>query len=468
MIDRPERPRRQRRNTRHRESRPRVVIVGAGFAGLEATRSLAGEPVEVLVLDRNNYHAFLPLLYQVGAAQIEATDVVHPVRAIFRGESNVRFRMMRVEQIDTGSRVVRGDGVEVPWDHLVLAVGSRTNFLDVPGAREHALPYKTVHHALAVRNWILNRLERASATLKRADRRGLLTFVIVGGGPTGVELAGALAELIADSRREYPDLDMNEVRIVIVEALDRLLPTFSEKSSRYAEKRLRRMGVRVRTDGMVEEVTPTSIRLKDGEEIETDAVVWAAGVQGHALPATCGLPVTKKGTVQVDEFLRVRGRRDVWVAGDLAHVEADDGPVPMLAQAAIQEGRHAAENILRAIDDEPLLPFAYRDLGSMAAIGRGRAVVEFRGRTITGPAAWTAWALVHVGKLVGFRNRLGVMLNWSANYLFARPPMRLILPFEQAAEAEPEEEEKEEAREAVGEHVPRRGETSPEAAAESA
>lgn len=435
------------RELRHRD-RPRVIIVGAGFAGLEAAQSLAGEPVDVVVLDRNNYHAFLPLLYQVGAGQVEASDVVHPVRAVFRGKENIRFRMMQVDRIDPDRQVVSGGEVEVPYDYLILAPGSRTHYLDVPGAREHALPFKTVHHALAVRNWILNRVERASAAPTPAERRGLLTFVIVGGGPTGVELAGALAELVRRSLpRDFPDLDLDEVRLVLVEALDRLLPTLSEKAGTYAGERLRKLGVDVRTGTMVEEVMPTSIRLKGGEEIESDAVVWAAGVRGNPLAEACGLPVTKKGTVRVDEFLRADGTRRIYMAGDLAAVEADGEPVPMVAPAAIQEGAHAAKNILREERGDPLEPFSYRDRGSMAVIGRGRAVVDVKGRTLTGPVAWTAWALVHIGQLVGFRNRLGVMLNWGADYLFSRPPLRLILPYEETAATEPRETEKEQARE---------------------
>jgi NADH:ubiquinone reductase (H+-translocating) len=429
--------------------RPRVVIVGAGFAGVEAARVLAGEPVDVVVLDRNNYHAFYPLLYQVGSAHVEASDIVHPVRSMFRGKDNIRFRMMRVEQVDRERRRVRGDDVDVEYDYLVLAVGSRTNYLGVPGAEEHALPFKTVHHALAVRNWILNRLERAAAEGSRAERRGLLTFVIVGGGPTGVELAGALAELMRRPlSRDFPDLDLTEARIMIVEALDRLLPTFSEKSSAYAEKRLESMGVHVRTGAMVEEVEPTLLRLKGGEEIESDAVVWAAGVRGHPLAEACGFDVTDKGTVPVDPFLRYGPDPRVYVVGDLAAAEADGEPVPMVAQGAIQEGRHAARNILRDVRGEPLEPFSYREMGSMAAVGRGRAVVEIKGRTLTGILAWPAWALVHIGKLVGVRNRLALMLNWAADFIFAERPLRLILPYEQAGEAEPEEEEKEEAREA--------------------
>jgi NADH:ubiquinone reductase (H+-translocating) len=426
-----------------KRARPRVVIAGAGFAGLQAAKALAGEPVDVVVLDRNNYHAFVPLLYQVGAAQLEASDIVHPVRSVFRRKENVRFRMMRVDGLDRDRKVVTGDGLEVPYDFLILALGSRTNYLGVPGAREHALPFKTIHHALAVRNWILNRLERASAAGSRAERRGLLTFVIVGGGPTGVELAGALAELVRRPlARDFPDLDLAEARIVLVEALDRLLPTFADRAGDYAARRLGQLGVDVRTGAMVEEVTPRCLRLKGGEEIESDAVVWAAGVRGHPLPEACGLPVTEKGTIPVDPFLRTQIDASILVIGDLAHLEETGRPIPMVAQWAIQGGRHAARNILREIRGEPLEPFSYRDLGSMAAVGRGRAVVERKGRTLTGIPAWPAWALVHVGKLVGFRNRIGVMLNWAADYVFFERPLRLILPYEQAAEAEPEEEER--------------------------
>ena len=437
----------QTNKTETPRERARVVIIGAGFTGIEAAKTLAGKPVDVEVLDRNNYHTFVPLLYQVGGAQLEASDIVYPVRSIFRGKRNVGFRMLRVDRIQRERKTVQGEGVEIPYDYLVLAAGSRTDYLGVPGAREHALPFKTVSHALAVRNWILNRIERASATKSSEKRKSLLTCVLVGGGPTGVELAGSLAELVRKPlSRDFPDLDLREFRIFLVEAVDRILPGLSEKASAYAQRRLQELGVQVRTGALVEEVLPTAIRLKGGEEIATDAVVWVAGVRGHPLAQECGLPTAGKGAVAVDPFLRAADDPNVFVAGDLAYLEQDGRPLPMTAQVAVQQGRHVAKNILRDVQGRPLAQFRYRHKGSMVAVGRGRAVADMKNRNLTGILAWPPWAAVHIGGLVGFRNRFSVLLNWAADYLFSERALRLILPFEQAAQTEPEEEAKERAR----------------------
>lgn len=415
--------------------RPRVVIVGAGFGGLQAAKTLAGEPVDVVVVDRHNYHGFWPLLYQVGAGQVEAGQVAYPVRTALHRADNVRFLMLEVERVDRDRKVVLAGGRELPYDFLILAAGSRTSYLGVDGAREHTLPFKTLDHALAIRSRILGSIERAAATDDAEERRALLTFTLVGGGPTGVELAGALAEMVRWTfSDEYPTLDRGEVRILLLEALDRPLPTFSERSGRYTEKRLRKLGVEVRTGAKVAGVEPGRILLDGGEAIRTGTIVWTAGVEGSPIPAASGLSTTRKGTVPVDPHLRAEEDRSVFVVGDLAHVESDGEPLPMVAQVATQQARTAASNVVREVRGKELQAFSYTDLGTMAVIGRGRAVVERRPLSVRGLLGWPIWAVVHIGQLVGFRNRVLVLANWAATYIFSRPGVRLILGGQQAEE----------------------------------
>ena len=389
------------------------------------------------MLDRNNYHGFWPLLYQVATGQIEAGQVAYPVRTALRRAKNVRFRRLDVERLDPERRLVLGrTGESVPYDHLILAPGSRTSYLGIEGAEAHSLPFKSLDHGLAIRNRILDRFERAVSATDAEERRALLTFAMVGAGPTGVELAGALAELVRGPfRRDYPTLDLSEVRILVLEALERPLPAFSERAARYTRKRLERLGVDVRLGTEVEALDPGRIRLADDTVIRAETVIWAAGVQGHPLLQRSGLPTTKKGTVRVDRFLRVAEHPSVLVAGDSAHFEEDEEPLPMVAQVAVQQARRAAENVLRAVRGRDPEPFSYTDLGMMAVIGRGRAVVQRKPVTVVGALAWPAWALVHIAKLVGFRSRLLVMINWAAAYLFSDPGVRLILPLERAEEA---------------------------------
>ena len=299
--------------------------------------------------------------------------------------------------------------------------------LDVRGTLENLEVRAAVVQWRALERYARRRL--ATAQVDPEERQRLLTFVMIGGGPTGVELAGALAELVRRTfPDDYPSLDVGKVRIVLLEALDQLLPAFSDRAGSYAHRRLSKLGVEVKLGTMVEAVEPGRVRLEGGEAIAADTVVWTAGVAGSALAEAADLPTTKKGTVPVDEHLRAEGDRAVYIIGDCAHFESGGEPLPMVAQVAIQQGRRAADNILREIKGEPLKPFQYTDLGMMAVIGRGRAVVQRKPVTLTGALAWPIWALVHIGKLVGFRNRLLVMVNWAASYLFSQPGVRLILP----------------------------------------
>lgn len=414
---------------------PRVVILGAGFGGLWAARALGGEPVDVLVLDRNNFHVFWPLLYQVGAAEIEATDVAYPVRTVLARHPNLRFQMADVRELDTERKVVRAAGREIPYDVLVLALGSAPHFLGIPGAREHSYPLKALDDGLELRNQVLSRFERAAVEADPERRRRMLTFVIVGGGTTGVEFAGALRELIRSLlRRDYRELESECTGVVLVEALPSLLTEFPAELGRYARDRLAGMGVELRLGAKVEEILPTGVRLEGGGTINTETVVWSAGVRGHPLAERWGLPTTPKGTVPVDATLRVEGHPEIFAVGDLAHLEQDGSPLPMIAPVATQQARTAAANVLRQLRGEPLEEFRYRDPGRLATIGRNKAVAQVRGRTFTGFPAWALWAGAHLGKLIGFRNRLLVLVNWLDDYLFQRRAIRLVMPFHEVAD----------------------------------
>lgn len=409
--------------------RPRVVVVGAGFGGLSLARQLGDTDVEVLVVDRNNFHAFWPLLYQVGAAEIAATEIARPTRSILRRYPNVGFVMGTVQQLDRERRVVVAEGLTIPYDVLVLALGSTSHFFGIPGADTHSFPLKTLQDGLDLRNQVLSRFEQARTTTDPQLRRRLLTFVIAGGGPTGVEFAGALQELIRTPlRKDFPELDFDDVSVILLEALEVLLTGFDPKLQRYALDRLQHMGIDVRLGAEVAEVTPHCVRLADGTQIATDTIAWTAGVRGHPLAEASGLPVTQKGTVRVDPHLRVDGDPSLYVIGDLAHFEQDGKPLPMVAPVANQQAECAARNILRHLRDDPPGAFAFKDPGMMAAIGRNRGIAQIRGRLITGYPAWVLWVVVHLAKLVGFRNRPLVLINWAADYFFYERANRIIVP----------------------------------------
>ena len=405
------------------------MIVGAGFGGLWAVRALARSPVEAVLVDRNNYHAFLPLLYQVAAAELEPEDIAYPVRSILRTLRHVRFALAEVQEIDLPGRVVRaGDGL-LPYDFLILATGSVSHFFGVPGAAQHAFPLKTMEHGIALRNHILGCFERAAHEPSAERRREALAFAIVGGGPTGVEFAGALAELIRGPLvRDFPGLDFREVRLVLLEARESIPPGLPERLRAYTEGRLRRMGVEVRVRAAVSEVTPHAVHLKDGTVIPTETVVWTAGVRGDPSAQAWGLPTARDGRVKVLPTLQVPGYPEVYVVGDLAYVEEDGRPLPMIAPVAIQQGAAAARNILRQVRASDPLPFRYRDRGTMVTIGRNAAVACLGRRCFSGFPAWVVWLSVHIFKLIGFRNRLLVLINWAWDYFFFERAVRLILP----------------------------------------
>ena len=415
---------------------PKVVVVGAGFGGLEVARHLKGVPVDVTLVDRNNFHTFQPLLYQVATSGLNAADVAYVVRGLFHGQRNVRFRQATVTGVDWDAKVVHLDGQpDLPFDHLVLAGGATVTHFGTPGAAEHGFPLYTLEDAVQLRNHIVERFEAADADLVEVDRGGL-TFVVVGGGPTGVETAGALAELFAMVfRKDYPGLDVSRARVVLVEMQDHLLAPFTAPSRRHALDTLRARGVDVRLGAKVASVTPDAVTFADGEVVPCQTLIWAAGVQASPLAVAVGVDQGPGGRITVAADLSIRNRPGGWAIGDIAAAHDKRGFVlPQLAPVAMQAGRHVARQIARILDGKPTAPFRYRDKGTMATIGRRAAVAELpAGIRLRGGLAWLAWLGLHLVFLVGKRNRASVLLNWAWNYLTWDRGPRLILRPEPAA-----------------------------------
>lgn len=404
---------------------PRVVIVGAGFAGSRAARTLHGAPLDVTLVDRNNYQTFQPLLYQVATAALNEADVAFPVRGMLRRLPNCHFRCAEVVGIE--EREVRlSDGETLPYDYLIACPGSRAGYFGVPGAAEHAFALYSLVDATRLRDHILRCFESADA----GDDGVALTFVVVGGGPTGVEMAGALVEMIDGIlRKDFPRLDLRDAHVILVEMLDAVLATFKQRSQRHALKALRSRGVDVRFGEKVAEVTERSISLSSGDRIDARTVIWAAGVQSASLAEALDAETARGGRIVVRPDLSLPGRDNVFVAGDVAHAKDLDGSAyPQVAQVAIQSGEHAARQVLRRIAGEATQPFVYKDKGIMATIGRRSAVAELPSRIrLSGTIGWLAWLFLHLLYLVGFRNRLSVLLNWAWSYVARERGPRLIL-----------------------------------------
>jgi NADH dehydrogenase len=410
-------------------NRPRVVIIGAGFGGLWAAKIFNGKPVDVCIIDHNNYHTFFPLLYQVAAAELEPEDIVYPVRSILRKYPNVNFILGEVLGIDPIHKVVQTYGQDLPYDYLIVSAGSKPRFFNVPGALEHAFPLRTLDDAVRLRNHILCRFEAAEIESDANIRKQMLTFTIVGGGPTGVEFAGALAELIrVPMRRDYPELVIKDVQIELVEATDRLFSGMPIRLHEFTMKRFKHMGINVHLNATISQVTSQRAILKDGREIPTETVVWTAGVEGVNLPRNWGFPTCLNGQVTVLPTLQVPEHPDIYVIGDMAHIEQQGRPLLLIATVAIQEGEWAARNVLQQVAGQEPLPFEYHDPGMLAVTGRNAAVVRLGRYIFTGFPAWIIWVMVHLYRLVGFRNRLVVFINWAWDYVFFDRVVRLIFP----------------------------------------
>lgn len=415
------------------QARSRVVVVGGGFGGLACARRLAGRPVDVLLIDRRDYHQFTPLLYQVASALLTAPDISYPFRAAFRAAGNVHFFHAEVAGVDLQRRVVHTRGGEdVPFDYLVLATGSENNYFGNPELAAHTLSMKTLPQAQRLRNHVLACLEHAAQARHEAERRRWLTFVVIGGGPTGVEFTGALLELLKlVLGREYPELAPQLARVVLIEGADRILPAFPKRLRRYAHRVLEHRGVEVLTGTLVERATPDSVLLADGREIASRTVVWSAGIRATQLAGTDEMPRSRSRRLATDEHLRIAGFPRVFAVGDVASVHIDGRELPMLSPPAMQEGRYVAETILADLRGTRLRePFRYRDKGTMAVIGRNAAVASVGRLQLTGLPGWGAWLTVHIYYLIGFRNRTVVLVNWAWNYLRKDRPIRMITSIE--------------------------------------
>ena len=414
-------------NTERVNPRPRIVIIGAGFAGLWAVRSLRRSAVDVLLIDRSNHHTFQPLLYQVATAGLAAPSIAAPLRHILRRQCNVTVLLANVTQIETSTRRVVADGTSYAYDYLFVATGVTHTYFGHDEWQRDALGLKTLDDALAMRARILTAFERAEAASDPSEQAAWLTFVIVGGGPTGVELAGTLAEIARHTLKgEFRHMNPASARILLLEAGPRILPAFVEPLSRYAEKALRRLGVSVHTGRAVTQVDPSGVSL-GGERIAARTVLWAAGVEASPLGRQLGVDIDRAGRVRVCSDLSIEGHPEVFVLGDLAHVSSGSGSVPGLAPAAKQMGTHVGRALRARLRGAPTQPFRYRDYGQLATIGRSAAVVQLGPVRLTGLIAWWFWLTAHIFFLVGFRNRLVVLIDWASAYWTYHRGARIIV-----------------------------------------
>jgi NADH dehydrogenase len=405
----------------------RVVIIGAGFGGLEAARRLGGEPIQVTVIDRKNHHTFQPLLYQVATAGLSPAEIAAPVRRILRKYRNVEVVLGDVFDFDVGSRRVLATAFEMEYDYLVVATGATHSYFGHAEWQPLAPGLKTIEDALEIRRRVLLAFELAEReTLVRGSHEPI-NFVIIGGGPTGVELAGTLAEVARRTlRKDFRRIDSTRTRIILLEGTPRLLPNYPEDLSRSAQAQLERLGVEVRTGSMVTNLDSRSVQLGDSV-LPATVTLWAAGVAASPLGKLLKAPTDKAGRVTVSADLSIPGRPEVFVIGDLAAFRDSRGDlVPGLAQAAIQEGRHVADNILRDLKGEQRDEFVYRNKGTLATIGRAAAVADFGRVHFSGLGAWLTWLFVHILFLVGFRNRIAVLFDWALSYLTFERAVRLI------------------------------------------
>ena len=404
---------------------PKVVVVGAGFGGLEAALRLSREDAEVIVIDRENHHVFQPLLYQVASGELSPAQIAQPIRRLLSGRSNVRVVMGEARSVDLERKTVALDGHELSYDKLILAAGVRSNYFGRPDWAENAPSLKAIDDAVEIRRRVLSAFEAAEQELDEARRRELLTFVVVGGGPTGVELAGSLKELAVSLRREFRSIDPARARVVLLEGGPRILPFLDEKLGAAARKALSRRGVEVHTGAQVCEVSASSAKTKT-ESFRAATVLWASGVEASPLSRTLGVELDVAGRVKVEPDLSIPGHPDAFVVGDLAALIQDGRQLPGLARPAIRMGRHAAENVARSLRGLTPKNFRFNDPGIVAVIARHAAVGSIGGLRIAGLVAWLAWLAIHLAFLKGWRSRVAVAIEWLWSYVTRRKGARLI------------------------------------------
>lgn len=414
-------------------NKPRVVIIGGGFGGMNLAKSLRNTDVQVVLFDKQNYNGFWPLLYQVATAGLEPDAIAEPFRKMFDGFEDFHYRMVRVSKIDPTAKTVTTLIGDLQYDYLIIASGTKSNFFGNDQIKKYSFPLKTIPEALNVRSQFLQCFEQASVTTDPAERESLLTFVIAGAGPTGVEMAGSLAEMrkhVLPS--DYPGLDFSQMRIYVVEGMGKVLPPMSDEAGQKAKRYLEDLGVIIKLNTLVEGYDGQTVTFKGGEQIRTQTLVWGAGVTGAMID---GVPAesTERGRILVDPINRVQGLANVFAIGDIALMKLDDYPKghPGVAQPAIQQGEHLAKNLRRLIKNEPTEPFKYFDKGSLAIVGRSRAVADLPGNIhLGGFIAWVAWLFVHIWYLVGFRSKLVVFSNWVYRlFTYERGTRIIIRPF---------------------------------------
>lgn len=410
---------------------PRVVIVGGGFAGVSMAKSLANKNVQVVLIDKRNYHTFQPLLYQVSSAGLEPDSIAYPLRKIIKNHKHTYFRLTEVEEIDANKKEIHTDIGTLTFDYLILATGTKTNYFGNKTIEAHSMPMKKVPQALNIRSLILQNFESAAVSNNKADREALLNFVIVGGGPTGVELAGAIAELKNHILpRDYKDIDANRMQIHLLEGNARVLPPMSEHASKKAEQFLHKLGVKVHCNTFVKDYDGKTVTTNSDLVLQSETLIWAAGVTGRPVKGLDAKVVMEHSNrYKVNRYNQVEGYDSIFALGDIALMETEAFPKghPQVAQPAIQQGKLLGENILRLIDNKPLKEFTYNNKGSMATVGRNKAVVDLKHYKFAGFFAWFVWMFVHLMSLVGFRNRVIVFFNWTYNYINFDKAARLII-----------------------------------------
>lgn len=413
----------------------RVVIIGGGFAGVDAAKAFKGKDVDITIIDKRNYNLFVPLLYQVASSQLTPEHVAQPLRHMFRTQKNINVLFDEAVDIDEDRKqVILAADAPVPYDYLILAAGARDSYFGNDRWAEHAWGLKNLEDAARIQRQILLNFELAETESDRAERERLLTYVLVGGGPTGVEMAGAIAELARHTlTSEFKNIDTRHTRIVLLEGLDRVFPAFDPRLSAAATRDLEKMGVEVRTGAMVTNVDAHGVEINKEERIEAGLIIWAAGIQGAAVNQGLSdvAELDRGKRVIVTPELNVAGHPEIFVVGDTAHIPGPEGkPLPGVAQVAQQSARHAAGNILRSMDGEAYESFTYKDYGSMATIGRNHAVAQIGSMQFTGYLAWAIWAFIHILRLVNFRNRIFVFWKWMWDYIGYNRSGRIITDYQ--------------------------------------
>lgn len=413
---------------------PRIIVIGGGFAGISFIKRLQKEKVQIVLFDRHNYHTFQPLLYQVSTAGLEPDSIAYPLRKIFRKNIDFHFRMAEVENIDAQNNTVHTSIGSLTYDYLVIATGTRTNFFGNESIAQNSMPMKTVPQALNIRSLMLQNIEKADMATDEAERKRLLNFVIAGAGPTGVELAGALAEFRKGIlENDYPELDEDEMNVHLIEGQNRVLPPMSETVSKKAQKFLEKLGVQIHLETIISDYDGKTVTTKDGKKLQTATFIWAAGVTGAPIKGIDGQALVQRANrYKVDVYNRVKGFDNIYALGDIALMETDKYPKghPQVAQPAIQQGKHLGKNFRKMLKGQTLEPFNYFDKGTMATVGRNKAVVDMGKLHFGGAIAWFLWMFVHLWFLVGFRNRVVTFFNWTYSYInYDRAARLIIRPF---------------------------------------